>query len=221
VPRHGTFETEVGHKMADYKQYNFETYEHIAEDYSRANFKPFWVNEFKTYRNLISGKKVIDIGCGAGRDAVVFTDAEFDYTGIDVSPAMLQIAKKRAPKGTYHVMDFFHLDFLDDTFDGFWAAASFLHVPKADVSQLIHEAKRVVKSGGIGFLSVKEKDGMEEGMIEQTRFGQTISRYFAFYEKDEFKNYLIGCGLEVVGDTTYREKDDRGTTWLGFFVKKP
>lgn len=119
-----------------------DTYSVIAEEYNKANFNPFWNDEFKKFKQLIPGKKVIDIGCGAGRDAVVFTQENFDYTGIDTSPEMLAIAKQRAPKGTYIEMDFFDLQFKDNTFDCFWATASFLHVPKNEIKNVLLEAKR-------------------------------------------------------------------------------
>lgn len=169
----------------DFKEETKKTYDQIAVNYSKANFDPFWVEEFKKYSALVPGKDILDIGSGAGRDAAVFTEAGFNYTGIDASQAMLDVAKERAPKGIYKQMDFYHLEFPDNTFDGFWAAASFLHVPKVDLPKLILEAKRILKPGGIGFISVKEKEqgGVEEGMIEQARFDKTISRYFAFYEK--------------------------------------
>lgn len=72
-----------------FKEETKKTYDTIAAEYSKANFKPFWVEEFKKYSSLVEGKKILDIGCGAGRDAVVFTEAGFDYTGIDASQAML------------------------------------------------------------------------------------------------------------------------------------
>ncbi len=206
--------------MADPKQQTFETYEKIADGYSKSNFDPFWVKEFETYTSLVPGKKILDIGSGAGRDAVVFTNAGFEYTGIDASPAMLAVAKERAPKGEYKVMDFYHLEFPGATFDGFWAAASFLHVPKVDVSKLLLEAKRVIKAGGVGFISLKERNGMSEGVIEEDRYGG-IARYFAFYEKGEFEKYIQEAGFGLVGKAEYHEDDSRKTVWLGFFVKKP
>ena len=204
----------------DFKEQTKKTYDHIAADYNKANFKAFWVDEFEKYKSLVPGKKILDIGSGAGRDAAVFIEAGFDYTGVDASQAMLDVAKERAPKGTYKQMDFYHLEFSDNSFDGFWAAASFLHVPKVDLPKLLVEAKRILKTGGIGFISVKETDGMEEGMIEQKRFDTTIARYFAFYENDEFKKYLADAGFEIIGDAKYHEDDERHTVWLGFFVKK-
>ena len=51
-------------------------------------------------------KSVIDIGCGAGRDAAVFVERGYDYIGVDLSEGMLKVAAERAPTGTFRQMDF-------------------------------------------------------------------------------------------------------------------
>lgn len=56
----------------DIKQKIKETYDKIASDYSAGHFAHFWIEEFDFYKSIINGKKVIDLGCGAGRDAAVF-----------------------------------------------------------------------------------------------------------------------------------------------------
>lgn len=207
--------------MPDYKGETIRTYQKIAEHYSKANSDQFWVAEHKRFNELVSGKNILDIGCGTGRDALVFTGEGYDYTGIDASEAMLAIAREVAPKGRYRLMDFSQLDFPDNSFDGFWAAASYLHIPKAEVGEALAEAKRILKPGGIGFISLKERNGMEEGMIEQPYSDEKISRYFAFYEKGEFEVRVREAGFELIGDAMYFEHDERKTTWLGYFVRKP
>lgn len=206
--------------MRDYKERNLKTYEQIASEYSKANYSAFWIKEFDRFKSFVVGTKIIDIGCGAGRDAVVFVENGFEYTGVDASPAMLEIAKKRAPAAEFRRMDFFDLGFPDETFDGFWAVASFLHVPKKELLKLMLEAGRVLKQGGVGFISLKQRTEMSEGVIQQKRFGATISRYFAFYRRNEFRKYIIESGLLQIGSSVFHEDDARGTVWLGFFVKK-
>jgi ubiquinone/menaquinone biosynthesis C-methylase UbiE len=201
------------------KEETIKTYNKIAPKYSSSHFTHFWVEEFAKFKSLIKGKKVIDIGCGAGRDASVFVKNEFDYTGVDASEGMLKVASERVPKGIFRQMDFYHLDFPDNTFDGFWAAASFLHVPKADVSTLIQEAKRVIKPNGVGFISIKKKTEKDEGLIEEDKYGG-IARYFSFYNKEEFKNKLIEQGMEVIDIMEHEEDDEMKTVWLCYFVMK-
>lgn len=161
----------------DIKQKTAETYDKIASGYSAGHFAHFWIEEFDFYKSIINGKKVIDLGCGAGRDATVFVENGFDYTGIDASDGMLKVASERVPKGKFQQMDFSKTIFKEGEFDGFWAAASFLHIPKKDVGAVLQEAKRIIKNGGVGFVSIKEKSEMDEGMIEENKYGG-ISRYF-------------------------------------------
>lgn len=202
----------------DTHQKTIQTYNKIASGYSATHFKHFWVQEFNFYKSIIGSKKVIDLGCGAGRDASVFVENGFDYTGIDASEGMLKVAKKRVPKGKFLQMDFKKTTFKNGEFDGFWASASFLHIPKKDVFEVLQEAKRITKNGGIGFISIKEKTGVDEGLIEENKYGG-ISRYFAFYSQDEFKNLLEQNGFSIIKTSVHTEEDEQKTNWLCYFVR--
>lgn len=202
----------------DTKQKTAATYDKIASAYSTGHFAHFWIEEFDFYKSNLDGKKVIDLGCGAGRDAAVFCENGYDYMGIDASDGMLKVASQRVPKGKFKKMDFSRTIFGDGEFDGFWAAASFLHIPKKDIARVLQEAKRIIKKGGLGFVSVKEKNGVEDGMIDEKKYGG-LSRYFSFYDQTEFKNILEQNGFSVIKMSTHREDDERKTNWLCFFVK--
>ena len=77
----------------------------------------------------------------------------------------------------------------------------------------------MIRPGGAGFVAVKEKTQMDEGVIHEDRYGG-ISRYFAFYAQDEFQNILKRNGFVVVHTNTHRENDERSTNWLCFLLKK-
>lgn len=200
------------------KQATTDAYDKIATEYSESHFHHFWIDEFDFYKSIIDGKRVVDIGCGAGRDAIVFVENGFDYTGIDASKGMLGVAKKLVPKGKFKQADFCKTDFPNGAFDGFWAAGSFLHIPKKDVSTALLEAKRITKNGGCGFVAVREKTGSEEGMIYQEKHGG-INRYFAFYTQEEFKTLLEKHGFSIIKMGTHMENDERKTNWLYYFAR--
>ncbi|HCC42583.1 TPA: hypothetical protein DEP93_03875 [candidate division WWE3 bacterium] len=206
--------------MKDYKKLTIEAYDRMAQNFSDTHFDSMYTSEFKKFTSLLKGNKVLEIGCGAGRDGELFIKNGYDYIGTDASSEMLKIAQKRTPSGVFKQMDYYNLDFPANTFDGFWASASFLHVPKKDVSKLITEAKRILKSGGVGFISVKERTGVDEGLIGQPIFGN-IARYFSFYSRGEFKDKLKEAGLEVVKITKIVENDERKTLWFCYIVRKP
>ncbi len=200
--------------MDNYRK-TIEAYDRIAPEYSRKHFTHFRIDEFAFYKETINGSAVIDLGCGAGRDAAVFIDNGFDYTGIDASKGMIEQARKRVPNGKFEQKDFADTGFADNTFDGFWAEASFLHVPKQHLPGVLQEARRITKEGGIGFISIKEKTDMDEGIVEEQKYGG-ISRYFAFYTQEEFKKLLEDSGFTII-KTVQRKKED-GSMWLCYFA---
>ncbi|MEI6238222.1 MAG: methyltransferase domain-containing protein [bacterium] len=204
--------------MADKK--TIDSYNKIAEEYHKRNAKTIWSKEYKTFRELLVGKSnILEIGCGTGRDAEELVKMDFNYTGIDASSGMLNLAKKRVPKGKFIINDFFKLDFPAESFDGFWAAASFLHVPKAEIDKVLIEAKRILRQNGIGFISMKEKTDKDEGVISETKAGG-IQRYFAFYKQEEFSQILERNGFQIIEKVIEVEDDPLAQRWLGFFVSK-
>lgn len=198
------------------------TYNRIAPQYTKSHFEPeFWLKEFKIFRRLIRGKKVIDVGCGAGRDAVLFVKNKFNYTGVDAARGMLKIAKNRVRKGRFLLMDFYKLDSLrGKSFDGFWAAASLLHVPKKDIGKILKKIKTLMKKNAVGFISIKERDetGINEGVLKEQKYGG-VKRYFSFYTNKEFKKILEESGYRIIRVIAKRGKDREGTKWLSYFVK--
>lgn len=192
-------------------------YDKIARQYSATHPNPnFWQKEFEIFRQLIKGKKVIDIGCGHGRDAEVFVKNNFDYLGIDASKAMLDEARQRVPNGNFRQMDFYQLDLPEATFDGFWACAALLHIPKRRLPKVLRSIRKIIKPDGVGFMAVKEKRNLEEGIIKQD-LGGGIERYFAFYGTAEFQKRLEENGFTVIQNHITPEGD---TNWLCYFVSK-
>lgn len=196
-----------------------KTYDKIATGYHRTHLRHFWVREFPIFKKMIRGRKVVDLGCGTGRDARVFVKNRFDYTGIDISKGIVEIAKKYVPKGKFQVMDLYHLKLPKESFDGFWASASLLHIPKRRVVKVLRSVRQLLKKDGVGFISLKEKKDASEAVISQNIYGGRIKRFFAFYTRPEFEKILEKCGFKVIKSTIkYWKPDD--TIWLCFFVKK-
>ena len=199
-----------------------QAYDKTASIYNKTHFEPFWVKEFELYKKLVPGKKVLDIGCGAGRDAVVFVKNKFDYLGIDASERMLKVAKERVKKGKFRKMDFYKLKFPANSFDGTWAAASLLHIPKNRIRDVLKQIKRILKSGGISLISLKEKRDFEEGFVPYERNPGTF-RYWSYYTQKEFEGILKSVGFKIIKFMKHKEKEKDGSTtiWLCFFARKP
>jgi len=196
-----------------------EAYNKIAEDYNKRNYNHFWQKEYKFYKSIIFGKKIIDLGCGAGRDAEAFVKDGFNYLGIDSSEEMLKIAKERVPDGQFEVMNLRNIDLPFESFDGFWASASLLHFPKKEVPMILKSFYNILKNNGVGFISVKEKRDVDEGFIKEEKYGG-IERYFSFFTEEEMDNFLEKAGFSILKHLYLFEEAPSDTKWLCFFVKK-
>lgn len=208
--------------MVNKLQATINTYNHIAKKFSQKNFaESFWMPEFTLFQKLLPQGKVLEIGSGAGRDSLLFTKNKYEYIGFDASIGMLRVAKKRNPKARFIESSFYDFKFPQNSFDGFWASASLLHVPKKRINSVLKRLLRVLKPGGIGLITMKEKLHLDEGVITDGKYDEPIERFFAFYTKSEFIKVLQFAGFQVLELMSKTDSDHPETNWLSFFVQKP
>ena len=96
------------------------------------------------------GLRVLEIGCGMGTDGAQFAKVGADYTGIDLTDAAVELARKRFQvsglKGEFRVADAERLDFADGSFDLVYTHGVLHHTP--DIEAAVREIHRVLKPGG-------------------------------------------------------------------------
>lgn len=106
------------------------------------------------------GRSVLEIGCGAGYDALVFCRNGADYTGIDVTPENIERTRKHLEfydqRPPLSVADAEDLPFLSGTFDVVFSNGVLHHVP--DIRRALGEARRVLKPGGELWIVVYHRD---------------------------------------------------------------
>lgn len=203
--------------MKKFLDETIRTYNRIAVRYSAAHFhSSFWMRELLEFRKKIGGTEVLEIGCGAGRDASVFVQWGYRYIGIDASQGMLRVARGRVPRGKFKLMSFYELKLPRHSFDGFWAAATLLHIPKYRVRKVLRSLRRLLRPGGIGFISVKKRTGIDHGWITEDK---GVKRYFSFYAPHELESLLTRAGYEVIGFHKKIEQDSQRTCWLCYLVR--
>ena len=200
--------------MKDVIKETVETYEKIAVEYSQRNLDVKLVEHLLAYfiENL-KGKKILDVGCGHGRDAKYLSERGFEVVGIDLSRSLLKIARRMAPKAKFLLMDMRDLKFGDEEFDGIWSCASFLHIPKREALKTLKEFRRVLKPGGLLYLGVKKGEG--ERMVEKEHY-KGGKKFFAFYTEKELKDMLKKVGFKVEEVVIEKKRD----TWINVFARK-
>lgn len=158
-----------------------------------------WIKKFTTY--LPSNGKTLDVGCGYGRDCKFFSSQSFQSYGIDISSKMVETAKEFDPKSEFQVMDMMSLTFNSEFFDGIWCNAALLHLKKDDAIVALNEFKRVLKTGGVLFLSLKAGEG--EKFVADDRY-DNAQRFFSYYSQPEIENLLNRADFNII-DINYRQ----------------
>lgn len=119
--------------------------------------------DFKKWK----GKRVLEIGCGIGTDAINFARAGADYTGIDLSKESITLAKKRFDifglKGQLIVMNAEEMDF-ENTFDLIYSFGVIHHSPNP--RKIIESAYKASKKNGELSLMLYAKNSWKSAMIE-------------------------------------------------------
>jgi len=117
-------------------------------------------------RSLAPGARVLDAGCGSGRDAKAFMEMGYQVEAFDASSALVEMA--RAHTGLpVQLMTFADVAWKAE-FDGIWCCASLLHVPAAELSEVMQKLADALKAAGVWYVSFKYGDGERE--VDGRRF---------------------------------------------------
>jgi SAM-dependent methyltransferase len=168
---------------------NIYYYEERASEYA-AKFDRFDLSGVRTrFLNNIESRqpqrdasrndaiRILDVGCGTGRDTYEFLARGYAVTAIDASPAMLRECKNKLKKARDQTEDTRMRKAAKDSrtiemtfdevrfrnrFDGVWAAASLLHVPAQQMTEILQRLAQALKPSGILFVSFKHGRGERE-----------------------------------------------------------
>lgn len=131
------------------------------------------------------GARIVEVGCGTGRDMAWLESQGARVTGIDLSSGMLAYARQHV-RGALLLMDMRSLAFRSAQFDGAWCCAALLHLPKSEAPGALREVRRVLKPGGTLVLSVQ----IGRGECWEGGYVQGAKRLFARYAADEMEAML-------------------------------
>ncbi len=168
-------------------------YDTVSRDYARR-----WLNsdvmgeQVEYFLSHLRGWDILDVGCGPGRDALVFTNWGRRVVGIDLSKNLLAIAQGVAPRAAFAKVDMRRLSFPSGLFDGIWACASLLHLPKGEALQALRGFWRVLEPSGLLYVSVKE--GESEGWHEREE-GRV---FYSYYQEEEIKKRIEEAGFSII-----------------------
>ena len=206
--------------MKDYQKQTIDTYNAHAQAFDDSRAACQQSERLLEFIQEVPGKKVLDLGCGPGRDLVHFVEKGFVVTGIDLSNAFVALAKQKVPQATVVEGDILDLPFDGDSFDGVWASASLVHFKKEDCFRALQEIYRVLVLSGIAYISIKEGQGEE--IVTDPSLGDAL-RFFSYYTEDELCDMAREVGFTVIS-RSQKESQRTGAlkkvNWVVLFLRK-
>ena len=148
-------------------------YRRNAEAYAQREITSRQLRLNKFLAPLPPGAAILELGCGAGGDSAEMLARGFDVSPTDGSPEMAEVASRRLGRAVatllFHDLDAF------EVFDGVWANACLLHVPRAELAQVLALIRRALKPSGSFYASYKT--GNDDGR-------DTLNRYYNYPTAD-------------------------------------
>jgi SAM-dependent methyltransferase len=129
--------------------------------------------------------RIVDLGCGPGRDLLHFKSLGHEAVGVDGSKELVAMARRLTECEVYH-QDFLALDLPGNRFDGVFANASLFHVPSQELPRVLLELQAALKPGGVLFCS-NPRGNNEEGL--------SGDRYGCFFDLDTWRAYVTAAGF--------------------------
>lgn len=155
--------------------------------------------------------RVVEIGCGTGRDAKEIVKLVDWYEGFDPSKGLLEVAKNKVPGASFVLADALSYIYPKDL-DIIFAFASLLHIDRENLEKVFPKALESLRSGGIFYISLKEADEYKEA-LKTDRFGD---RMFYYYNPKIIVD-MAGDDFELI----YEDHQQIGTAkWFNIALKK-
>lgn len=158
----------------------------------------------------IKNPKVLELGCGNGRDAVEILKYTDKYLGIDISRVFIEMARRKVPSGLFAVADIDEYPFAD-SYDVIIAFASLLHSNKEAVARVLKKAGQSLNKEGVFYISLKHGAYKED--TRQTEFGE---RTYYYYMPEDMKR-MMGDGFKIIFQYVY---EMRGQEWFDICFRK-
>jgi len=130
------------------------------------------------------GGRLLEIGAGPGHDSAFFAGHGLQVVATDLSPAMVGFCHEKGLDA--HVMDFLHLDFPAGSFDAVYALNCLLHVPNADLPEVLAAIRALLRPGGWLYLGVWGGNG-HEGLTGNDQHDPP--RFFSLRTDEQIKGF--------------------------------
>jgi len=161
---------------------------------------------------LPPGGSILELGCGAGNHSAVMLEAGFQVRATDGSPEMAEIASRRLGHPVEAML--FHQLNAEEAYDGVWASACLLHVPRDELAGILSRIRHALKPSGVFYASFKvgEGDGRDN-----------LGRYYNYPSPEWLAATYAAAGKwdQLISDTSLiKSFDETPANMLHLVVRK-
>ncbi|WP_196764436.1 class I SAM-dependent methyltransferase [Pseudomonas fluorescens] len=187
-------------------------YEDTYQEYDRFSSSIDMSEQWKSFESMLPpGGRVLDLGCGTGRDIKHFLEMGFIVEGLEPSLAMANCARLKTGAKIFDLAAE-QIAFVEE-YDGIWACASLMHLCKPAFFDTLPKIVRSLKTGGHLYFSLKQGVGEARN---------TDGRLFSFYKMDEITDlFSLIANTQIVKQWVSKDLAGRSETqWVNTIVKK-
>ena len=188
-------------------------YNKNSEEYFNSTLNVDMTNTYKEFLKLVpEGGKILDLGCGSGRDSMNFIKLGYEVTAVDGAK---ELAKKASVLlGKEVILSTFEELELKEKFHGIWACASLLHIKREDLKIVLNNLYNNLEDNGVFYMSFKY--GEKEYVDDKNRYVNcfTDESIISFINENTKYNIL---GLYITEDKLGRVNEVK---WLNLICNK-
>ena len=188
-------------------------YNKNSEEYFNSTLNVDMTNTYKAFLKLLSkGGKILDLGCGSGRDSMNFMKLGYEVTSVDGAKELAKRASVLLGKEVI-VSTFEELE-LKEKFHGIWACASLLHIKREDLKIVLNNLYNNLDDKGVFYMSFKY--GEKEYVDDKNRYFNcfTDESIISFINENTKYNIL---GLYITEDKLGRVNEVK---WVNLICNK-
>ena len=184
----------------------------LARWSQRRHRRPPLLVEWLQY--LPADARLLDLGCGGGQDAGDLAQRGYRVVGLDRTRVLLSAGRRRYCSLPLVRADLRELPFQAMSFNGLWAAASLIHLPKPDARRILTDLYRLVRPGGL--FAATMTHGLKSRRVTD---GWLPGRYVARWRKDELARAVRRAGWTILELKVITNQERKGR-WLNLLAQK-
>ena len=186
-------------------------YNKHAEEFTASTFEVDMESLYQPFlAELLESTRILDVGCGSGRDTLAFKNKGYQVDAIDYSEELVKKASRLTGipiklKSFYEIDDY-------EAYDGIWACASLLHCERNHLKEAIGKLVSALKPNGVLYMSFKygngdrEKDGRQFTDLDEVQAKALIEQ---FDNVQQIQQWI-----------TVDKRPDRQEKWLNLLLRK-